>query len=224
MTVTRHLWKTPNSFGFCLLQSIILNLQNWNINSLDLKLFWKLLADGRNHNQITPFLPDSERDSKTPTAFPILIKMPGNIISNVNISAKKLILSVARLMVYPSLLGNTCGDDERWGEEECGEIKDSSYHHCSISCFLSDNVPCIIIKPQHSLQKQSCTTGIIMFTPISQTKKKKKSTEKVCSLYDYIDIHLVLNNALIFKRNQIALMLNPKGNQSNRLIHVKRIV
>lgn len=61
-----------------------------------------------------------------------------------------------------------------------------------------------------------------VYPHFTDEEKEKKSTEKVCSLYDYIDIHVVLNNALIFKRNQIALMLNPKGNQSNRLIHVKR--
>lgn len=47
----------------------------------------------------------------------------------------------------------------------------------------------------------------IIFIPIIQVKTVKsteKSLEVVCTLYDYMEIHLVLNNAVIFK-NQIAL-------------------
>lgn len=77
--------------------------------------------------------------------------MPGNIIVNVRVSAKKLILSLARLIVYPRLLGNVCVDAERQEKRNVEKVRNRHIIIVAAPIFLNDNVPGIIIKPQHSL-------------------------------------------------------------------------
>lgn len=55
--------------------------------------------------------------------FLILIKLVGIIILNVRFFVKKFIFFLVRLIVYLCLFWNMCVDIERWGEEECVEIK-----------------------------------------------------------------------------------------------------
>lgn len=70
---------------------------------------------------------------------------------NVRVSAKKLILSLARLIVYPRLLGNVCVDAEMQEKRNVEKVRNLHIIIVAAPIFLSDNTPGIIIKSQHSL-------------------------------------------------------------------------